>query len=59
MLNVLPHKDNYSDEIHISEVDLWTQSTNFSDIGTFAIPLLTYVLLKTHIKWVPPTISDK
>ena len=32
---------------------------NFSNIGTFAVPLSTYVLMDTQIKWVPRTISDK
>ena len=59
MLNVLSHKENYSDAIHISEVDIWTQGTNLFDIRTFAIPLLTYILLKIHIKWVPHKILDK
>ena len=31
------------------EVYLWTQGPNLSGIGTFLVPLLTYVLLKTHI----------
>ena len=31
----------------------------FADIGTFAVPLPTYVLTKTHMKWVPRNILDK
>ena len=32
---------------------------NLAGIGTFAVPLLTYVILKNRTKWVPRTISDK
>ena len=35
------------------EVDPWTWGPNLADIGTFAVPLSMYVLLKIHIKWVP------
>ena len=45
--------------IQISEADIWTWGTNLADIGNFAVPLLTYVILKTHIKWVPCTSSEK
>ena len=45
-------------ELHISEIDPWTQTPILLDIGTFAIPLSTYTLIKPHIKWVPITISD-
>ena len=31
----------------------------FPDIGIFAVPLSTYVMLETHITWVPCTSSDK
>ena len=44
-------------EFHILEVDPWTQTQISINIGTFAITLLTYVLIKPHIKWVPiPTL---
>ena len=44
-------------ELHISEIDPWTQTPISLDIGTFAIPLSTYALIKPHIKWVPiPTL---
>ena len=48
-----------NDAFQILEVDLWKRGPNLAEIGTFAVPLLTYVLFKTHIKWVPRTISDK
>ena len=31
----------------------------FSDIGTFAVLLLGFILMETDIKWVPHTSSDK
>ena len=47
------------DAFHILEVDLWTWGPYLADIGTFAVHVLTKVILKTHKKWVPHTISDK
>ena len=32
---------------------------NFADIGTFVVPLSTYVIMKTGIKWVPFISSYK
>ena len=40
-------------EFQILEVDPWTRIPILVDIGTFAVPLLTYALIKTHIKGVP------
>ena len=40
-------------------VDPWTRTPISADIGTFAVPLSTYILIKTHIKGVPSTISEK
>ena len=39
----------------------WSLDTdpNFSRIGTFAVPLLMYVLTETHIKGILRTLSDK
>ena len=31
----------------------------YTDIGTFAVQLSTYILMETHIKWLPCTSSDK
>ena len=47
------------DSFHVSEVNIWAWGHNLADIGTFAVPLSTYSLSKTHIKWVPYTVSDK
>ena len=41
------------------EVDRWTQNPILANIGTFAVPLLTYMLIETHIKGVHITKSDK
>ena len=41
------------------EVDSWTRTLIPADIGTFVVPLSTYVLIETHIKVLPHTISDK
>ena len=40
-------------EFQTLEVDPWTQTPISLDIGTFAIPLSPYVLIKNHIKRVP------
>ena len=48
-----------SGEFQILKVDLWTRAPIFAYIGTFEVPLLTYVPMKTHKKWVPCTSSDK
>ena len=47
------------DAFQILEVDLWKRGPNLADIGTFAVPLSTYVLIETHIKEVCSTISYK
>ena len=47
------------DAFQILEVNLWTRAPNLADIGTFVVPILMYVLLKTHIKWVPCTSLKK
>ena len=31
----------------------------FSNVGTFAVPLLAYIHMENHIKWVACTRSDK
>ena len=45
-------------KFHILEVNPWTRTPIFLDVGTFYIPLSTYVLIKTHVKWVPIPRSD-
>ena len=46
-------------ELQISEVDHWARTPILADIGTFAVPLLMYVLIETHKKGVQSTRSDK
>ena len=46
-------------EFHILEVKRWTWTPMSADIGTFAVPLLAYVLIETRLKGVPRTISEK
>ena len=46
-------------KLHILEVDPWTRTPILDYIGTFAVPLLMYVLIKTHIEGLPRHISDK
>ena len=46
-------------EFFILEVDPWTQTQILAGIGTFPLPLLTYVPIETHIKGVPIHSSDK
>ena len=53
----LPRK-GVEGEFHILEVDTWTRTPISLDIGTFAIPLSMYVLIKNHIKRVPITSLD-
>ena len=48
-----------SGNFQISEVDFWIQTPISADIGTFAVPLSTYVLIETHIKEVWSTIYYK
>ena len=43
------------DDLDILEVGPWTRSPISVDIGTFVVPLLTYVLIKPHIKGVTNT----
>ena len=53
-----PHSLGYG-EFKILEVDCWTLTPISANIGTFAVPLLTYILIETNIKGVPRTSSDK
>ena len=46
-------------EFQILEVDPWIGTPILVDIGTFEVHLLTYVLIKYHLKGVPIPISDK
>ena len=46
-------------EFQILEVDPWTRIPILVDIGTFAVPLRTYLLIKTDIKGVPIPSPDK
>ena len=46
-------------EFHILEVNPWTWTPILVNIGTFSIPLSTYILIKTHIKGVPILSLDK
>ena len=48
----LPRK-GVEDEFQILEVDPWTRTPISLDIGTVAIPLSMYVLIKNRIKRVP------
>ena len=56
-LNPEPPPDN--GEFHISEVNPWTQTPISVGIGTFAVPLSTYILIKTQLKGVPTPSSYK
>ena len=51
--------DDASDAFHILEVNIWTQGPKLADIGTFVVPLLTYLLLKTHINGYNTTAWTK
>ena len=51
------HKAN--GEFKISEVGCLTQTPISADVGTFVVPLSTYVCIETHIKGVCSTSSDK
>ena len=42
--------------LQILEVDPWTRTPISANIGTFEVPLLTYVLIETHTQGVPHTI---
>ena len=44
-------------KIQILEVGPWTRNPVLADISTFAVPLLTYILIETHVKGVPITSS--
>ena len=46
-------------EFQILDVDPWTLTPILVNIGTFAVPLSTYVLIKHYIKGVPIPILDK
>ena len=49
----------FSGKFHISEVDTWTRTPILANIGTFAVPLSIYVLIKAHIKGVQIPRLDK
>ena len=48
-----------SGKFHISEVDRWTRTPISADIGTFVVPLSTYLLIEACIKRLHRTILDK
>ena len=41
------------------EVDRWTRTPILAGIGTFAVPLSTYILIESHIKGVRFASLDK
>ena len=51
--------DKITGELHILAVDPWTQTSILADIGTFALPFLTYILIESYIEEVTITHSDK
>ena len=44
---------------HLFEVNPWTQTPILANIGTFVVPLSTYLPLENQIKWVFRTSSEK
>ena len=40
-------------------VNILTRTPFFANFGTSAVPLSMYVLMETHMKWVPRTSLDK
>ena len=59
LYEVTTYFPNLYGEFKISEVDPWTRTLISVDVGTFAVPLWTYLLINTDIKGVPIPSSDK